>query len=70
VCVSTLKVPDAVCCRGLETSTANTGEGSGVIPEPFPRGVRVTPVEDLTRNDLNQVLAKIADREPDFRLAT
>jgi hypothetical protein len=33
-----------------------------------PRGVRVTPVEGFTRNDLNQVLAEIADGEPDLRL--
>jgi hypothetical protein len=26
-------------------------------------------IDDLPRNDLNQVLAKIADREPDLRLA-
>jgi hypothetical protein len=44
--------------------------GQASFRNPSHAAFALLRVEDLTRNDLNQVLAKIADREPDFRLAT
>jgi hypothetical protein len=52
----------AIPCREWVASAGSLGrEHYGTIARPFDG--------TFTRNDLNQVLAKIADREPDLRLA-
>ncbi len=47
--------------QALTDRLTPSAEHYGTIARPFDG--------TFTRNDLNQVLAKIADREPDLRLA-